>query len=68
MKSIQLFVQLMEQKYGFLLDKSKISIDSTELYQDTIDERLIKHLKLLPYPILLDKLRYEWYNREPYHI
>lgn len=61
MKSIHLFRQIMKEHGGFPIDETKITIESTELYQDEIDGRLIpiEHLKLLPDPILFDTLLYD---------
>ncbi|PKG24283.1 hypothetical protein [Niallia nealsonii] len=61
MESIKLFKKFMIQHSDIVLEESKISFESTELYQDEIDEKLIsiKHLKQLPNPILFDTLLYE---------
>lgn len=61
MESIQLFRKILKEHGDMELEESKITIESTELYQDEIDERLIpiEHLKLLPDPILFDTVLYE---------
>ena len=61
MESIQLFIELMKKHCDVPLDERKISVESTELYQDEIDEKLIPtdHLKCLPDPILFETLLYE---------
>ncbi|MEW9122020.1 MAG: hypothetical protein AB2421_04855 [Thermotaleaceae bacterium] len=61
MESIQLFTKFMGQHSDTVIDERKISFESTELYQDEVDEKLIpiKHLKQLPDPIQFDTLLYE---------
>jgi hypothetical protein len=61
MESIQLFSNVLKDCGKDVLDEGNISIESTELYHDEIDERIIptEHIKQLPNPIQFETLLYE---------